>query len=56
MIAPLLALATDATLVEPLGATINKHLAEAVEPSKIAFVRPSNDFKSPRYASTNPLP
>jgi hypothetical protein len=56
MIAPLFAFAIDEALVEPFGATKNKHLADAVEPSNIALVKPSNDFKSPRYASTKPLP
>ena len=39
-------------LVVPLGATINNVFADADEPSTIAFVRPSNDIRSPKYSST----
>ena len=56
MIAPLFAFAIDEALVEPFGATKNKHLADAVEPSNIALVKPSSDLRSHKYASTNPLP
>ena len=56
IIAPLGELANDLALVVPLGRTRNNTFAEDAVPSTNACDKPSNERKSPRYCSTNPLP
>jgi len=51
MIAPFSACAIALARVVPFGLIRKRVLAEAEEPSTIAFVSPSSDLRSPKYSS-----